>query len=83
MQAAISKGADVNAQDQKDTRQKTPPMYAARYNPNPEVITTLLKAGAEIEARDVYGGTPLILAAMGNKNPEVIRVLVEAGSPGP
>jgi len=58
-------------------------MYAARYNPNPEVITTLLKAGAEIEARDVYGGTPLILAAMGNKNPEVIRVLVEAGSPGP
>ena len=50
VQAAISKGADVNAQD-KDG--KTPLISAAQTNKNPEVITTLLKAGADIEARDL------------------------------
>ena len=68
VQAAISKGADVNARD-KDGR--TPLMMAAQYNQDTEVITILLKAGADIEARDsVHGGTVLMWGAM-NENPEV------------
>jgi ankyrin repeat protein len=32
-------------------------MVAARYNQNPEVITTLLKAGADAKAKDSAGKT--------------------------
>jgi ankyrin repeat protein len=81
VQAAISKGADVNAPDKTDPRQKTPLMYAARFNPNPEVITVLLKAGAKIEAHDPgNGSTPLMHAAYNNPNPEVITTLLKAGA---
>jgi ankyrin repeat protein len=52
VQAAISKGADVNARDKYD---RTPLMYAAEYNPNPEVITVLLTAGANAKAKDNEG----------------------------
>jgi len=48
VQAAIDQGADVNAQNKDGA---TPLMYAAAFNQNPEVITTLLKAGADGKAK--------------------------------
>ena len=45
-----------------------------------EAIEALLKAGADVAARDEYGRTPLMYAAMKNKNPEVIEVLLKAGA---
>ena len=78
VQAAISKGADVNARDEEGT---TPLMHAARGNQNPEVITTLLNAGANIKAEDRYNNMiPLMYAAWFNKNPEVITTLLNAGA---
>ena len=79
VQAAIDMGADVNAQDRNH---KTPLMYAAATSKNPEVITTLLKAGADIEARDLrpVGATSLLWAAYANPNPEVTRTLLKAGA---
>jgi ankyrin repeat protein len=47
VQAAFDQGTDVNAQN-KDHR--TVLMYAAAYNQNPEVITALLKASADLKA---------------------------------
>ncbi|MCX6088872.1 MAG: ankyrin repeat domain-containing protein, partial [Candidatus Atribacteria bacterium] len=44
--------ADVNARD-KDGR--TVLMWAAAYNQNPEVITTLIKAGADAKIVDNHG----------------------------
>ena len=44
-------------------------MWSAGYNPNPEVITTLLKAGGRIEERDGDSYTPLMYAARYNANP--------------
>ena len=79
VQAAIDEGADVNAVDGG----LTPLEWAAYFNKNPEVITTLLKAGANIEARDVrsgIGGTALGWAAYANKSPEVIAALLKAGA---
>ncbi|MGA2612124.1 MAG: ankyrin repeat domain-containing protein [Spirochaetia bacterium] len=77
VQAAISKGLDVNA---KDKEGYTLLMHAAN-NQNPLVITTLLKAGADINARDTaFGGTALVWAAGWNQNPEVITVLLAAGA---
>jgi ankyrin repeat protein len=86
VQAAIVQGANVNARDKstdenwQDKNDKTPLMYAAGYNQNPEVITALLKAGANIKAQDLVGRTALICAAMGNPNPEVITTLLKAGA---
>ena len=78
IQAAINNGANVNAQG-KDYR--TPLMNAAEYNKNPEAITALLKAGANIDARNkLLGSTALIYAAISNQNPEVITTLLKAGA---
>ena len=55
-------------------------MYAARYNQNTDVLTTLLAAGADIKAQDTYyGATALIWAARFNR-PEVITTLLKAGA---
>src|SRR5271157_3521270 len=63
VQAAINKGADVNALANANAN-KTPLMFAANDNPHPEVITVLLKAGANLEARSsAYGWTALICGA--------------------
>ena len=46
----------------------------------PGVIGVLLKAGADIKARDILGQTTLMLAARWNENPEVIETLLKAGA---
>ena len=78
IQAAIDLGAAVNAQSDDGV---TALMYAAGYNQNPDVTTTLLKAGAEIAAQDTKDGlTVLMYAAAFNQNPEIINTLVKAGA---
>ena len=74
---AIKAGANVNARDEDG---KTPLMYAARDNQNPDVIKVLLEAGADVNASDEFGGTPLMYAARDNQNPDVIKVLLKAGA---
>lgn len=90
----IKSGADLNAksglffeksdQDPKVTKflmnRATALMLAAWKNKNPEVIATLIKAGADVNARDEIGWTALMLAAISNENPGIITVLVEAGA---
>jgi ankyrin repeat protein len=79
VQAAIDMGADPNG---RSSNGLTPLMIAAAYNTNPEVIKTLLKAGADLKARDLYnmGATVFVWAAWGNSNPEVITTLLKAGA---
>jgi ankyrin repeat protein len=55
-------------------------MFAAWYNPNPEIVSALLKAGANPEAKDHFGETALLLAARYNKRSEGIIVLLKAGA---
>ena len=57
-------------------------MYAARFNKNPEAITTLLKAGAQVNAKDTDGWTALMWAAWKNQNLGVITTLLKAGADG-
>src|SRR5208282_5753614 len=47
VRAALNTGADVNA---RNSYGKTPLMEAAEYNPNPESISVLLAAGADLKS---------------------------------
>src|SRR5208337_1384591 len=80
VKAAIDHGANVNAHDMRDEYQRTPLMDAAGFNQKPEVITTLLNAGADLKAQDKNGSTALIYAAGNNQNPAVITTLLKAGA---
>ena len=50
------------------------------FNQNPDVITTLINAGADVNARNKYGSTPLMYASGANQNPDVITTLINAGA---
>src|SRR5271157_3690374 len=73
VQAAIDSGADIKARDSLYGMNAL--MNAARSNPNPEVITALLKAGADLKTQSNEGFTALMYAARKNQNPEVIATL--------
>ena len=73
---AIKNGADVNAEYDGYS---TPLKSAAGQNTDPNVITALIKAGAEVDVRDGEGTTPLMWAAS-NSSPEVITALIEANA---
>ena len=77
VQAAISKGADVNAQHKGG---QSPLMVAAKYNQNPEVIITLLKAGADVKAKNRHGKTAFDYAQKNAslKDTDAYRQLQEA-----
>jgi ankyrin repeat protein len=76
----INGGADVNACD----KQGWAPLAKAVYNNEmkrgfAEVVTTLIEAGANIEAAIGYGVRPLMLAA-GYGEAEVVETLLKAGA---
>ncbi|HHU61945.1 MAG TPA: ankyrin repeat domain-containing protein, partial [Natronincola sp.] len=76
LQAFIISGGDVNEKTDDDW---TPMLYAAAVSENVDIITTLLKSGAEIH-QDRHGLTPLMLAGWFNEYPDIVHALVEAGA---
>jgi uncharacterized protein len=78
VQAAIDSGASVKAR----RGGMTPLLEAAGNNRNPEVITILLKAGADVNDQDASYplASALLWAAYSNPNPEVINILLKAGA---
>lgn len=51
------------------------PLHAAAASGNIECVHTLINAGADIEAKNVYGNTPLHIACL-NGCPLVIKALM-------
>ncbi len=87
----LSKGADVNARSGDGSFQKVKagpialgnftPLTAAVALAAPELIKTLLDAGANVNVADVRGMTPLMLAvATDRQNADVIRMLIARGA---
>jgi ankyrin repeat protein len=74
----ISEGADVNARS--DVLGRTPLMYAAARYSNPEIVTLLIEAGADVNAKVNNGLTPLMLAARYTTTPEIVTLLIQAGA---
>ena len=46
----------------------------------PEQLQAAIKAGANVNDRNIFGETPLMLAASFNENPDVITTLLNAGA---
>ena len=57
------------------------PLLVAAASSSPELVKTLLDAGADVNAKDGRGMTPLMLAvATNHQNPAVIRMLLDRGA---
>ena len=64
----------------ENTENLAPLHLAALFSGNPEVITALLKGGADHNARTVEGFTPLHMAAQVNANPAIVVALLKGGA---
>ena len=53
----------------------TPLMVAAKYNPNPGVVTFLISKGADLTAKNSSNYTSEMLAKRYNKNPVIARMI--------
>ena len=91
VQMLLAKGANVNAVSRpvmglpvkngaSEFGSLTALIMAAPFGP-PELIKTLLDAGADVNAKDVRGMTPLMLSvATDHQDPAIIRMLLEHGA---
>lgn len=79
--ALVRLGARVNQSvDRGGSNAKATPLkYAARCNSVP-MVKALIKAGAEVDAKDTEGSTPLMQAASSDQGVDVARLLLEAGA---
>jgi ankyrin repeat protein len=85
----LAKGADVNAANTSSGEVKfgkiqlihlTPLMLAATFC-SPEILQTLLDAGANVKEEDIRGMTPLVFAVSSERqDPSVVRLLLKAGA---
>lgn len=74
----LESGADAGARDEWGF---TPLHFAAAFNDDPDIITALVEAGANMHARDKeWGATPLHWAAWSNDNPGIIIALLDGGA---
>jgi ankyrin repeat protein len=74
--ALLHHGANPNRQNYPF--KQTPLHYAAIYD-NPTILLALIKAGANVNARDQYGETPLHYAA-GSASVDIIQALINNGA---
>ena len=86
--ACLEAGADANARTDSTFDgfsfsgvfgRYTPLHFATIYSWD-GMVTVLLAAGAEVDARNLQGETPLHWAAGRNRNPAVVAELVQAGA---
>ncbi len=80
IQEIMNHSIDVNAKDPSFFGQ-TPLMFAVSSVSNPEFVNALIRAGADVNARDDKRMTPLMHAAFNNQNPEILKALLLAGAP--
>ncbi|MDR3331699.1 MAG: ankyrin repeat domain-containing protein [Synergistaceae bacterium] len=86
IKAAIEAGANVNARikalDEEGGEEWTPLMMASAWGGDLEILSILLRAGADVNARDDDGRGVLACATIwgGPISPEIVATLLEAGA---
>ena len=81
--SCIQGGVDVNPRPQEDGRLSArlkPLHFAAMWARDPAVVALLVRAGADVNARDGDDRTPLHRAAEKSSNPAMITALIDAGA---
>lgn len=76
VQAAISRGADVNT----GIRKETPPLSWAIHKNRLDLVKLLVENGADVNRQDLMGGLPLVDA---DRRPEILRYLIHRGAKYP
>ena len=76
IRALVAKGAKINAK----YKGCTPLMYAVLITPDPNVISTLIELGANVNDKDDSKFTALVYAALKNTNPEITATLIRHGA---
>ncbi len=84
----LDKGADVNVANVSEVRVKNGLIAISRTTAlmsapesSPEVMEALIKAGANVNAKDIRGMTPLMLAiATDSPDPRIVRMLLDRGA---
>ena len=80
IEAVLKRGADVNLRDQENG--ETPLMFAARYS-TPDVVRTLLDAGADATAKNKEGKTALVIAGESTEDlwrEQIVALLKQSGA---
>ena len=86
IQRLIRNGADVNAnveQPLDDTYLSygwTPLMHAVSFSTDIKIIETLIKYGANVNAKERLKASPLMLAIKYNQKPQIIEFLLKHGA---
>ncbi len=78
IRALVARGADVNESDPQF--KGTPLTAAAGYGRSPQVITELVRLGADVNKTVNDNETPLMIAARFNHKPGYIEALAAAGA---
>ena len=78
LSALKDRGVDINESD--GIFKGTPLTGAAGYAKNPEMLTELVRLGADIHKTVYSDETALMIAAQYNNNPYIISTLIELGS---
>src|SRR4051812_38770682 len=79
--ALVVSGADPNSADARDVGFGCAPLHLAADADDPELIRALIAAGADINARTVWGQTPLWLACNGGRAGAARELLASGADP--
>ena len=79
LKKSLSGGLNLNAM-QPGSVEISALMFAAARSNKADIIYTLVKAGADVNARNKNGDNPLSVAALVNKNADIISALIDSGA---
>ena len=78
--SAVKALIDAGANKARAKDKWTPLHWAAAFGDNPDVVKSLINAGADLKAKDKDKRTPLHVAAGCTDNLAIVKVLIDAGA---